>query len=188
MGFASRLTSRTLSVRPSPSSATPRCSGRRWRRGRRGRRRGGAWSAAPHDASSTLLTWFAGRCWVLPEEYCGFLGDDFWFILVFSFAWFDSGYMYGVAWCVSTAPWHLLASNWFWLRSTDIGFFWETTSGFLLYPALLGLTVDTYVCQFTEGISHIFIVKVDTILRSISDTRRCVSLRSILEEFPVFSR
>ena len=40
------------------------------------------------------LTWFAARCWVLPEEYCGFLGDDFWFILVFSFAWFDSGYMF----------------------------------------------------------------------------------------------
>ena len=28
---------------------------------------------------------------VLPEEYCGFLGDDFW-----SFAWSDSGYMF---WC-----------------------------------------------------------------------------------------
>ena len=50
------------------------------------------------------LALFAGRCWVLPEEYCGFLGDDFWFILVFSFDWFDSGYMFGVAWCISTAP------------------------------------------------------------------------------------
>ena len=34
--------------------------------------------------------------WVLPEKYFGFLGDDFWFTLVFSFAWFDSGYMFGV--------------------------------------------------------------------------------------------
>ena len=38
----------------------------------------------------------AGRCWVLLKEYCGFLGVDFWFILVFSFAWYDSGCMYGL--------------------------------------------------------------------------------------------
>ena len=36
-------------------------------------------------------------------------------------------------------------------------------------------------------ISHIFIVKVDTLLRSISDTRFCVSLQSLLEECPTFS-
>ena len=71
---------------------------------------------------SLSLTWFAGRCWVLPEEYCGFLGDVFWFILVFSFAWFDSGYMSGVAWCVSTAPCTLqsLVPCWSCLRSTGV--------------------------------------------------------------------
>ena len=48
--------------------------------------------------------------WVLPEVLWILLGDDFWIILVFSCAWFDSGYMYGVGWCVSTAPLNLAAT------------------------------------------------------------------------------
>ena len=94
--------------------------------------------------------------------------------------------------------------------------FWEMTSEYAVFNSLLGSTVDTYLRQSTEAwgfhafrcvkvdlgsrgrfclvpvavgrISHIFIVKVDTLLMSISDTRLCVSLRSLLEEFPTFPR
>ena len=55
------------------------------------------------------------RCFCLDSS-----GDGYWFILVFSFAWFDSGYMYGVAW----------------LRSTIRGLFWEMTSRWMKYSAL----------------------------------------------------
>ena len=63
--------------------------------------------ASPHPILCALLVlgWlFARRCWVLPEEYCGFLGDDFWFILVFSFAWFDSVTCLALLCVFSTVP------------------------------------------------------------------------------------
>ena len=121
---------------------------------------------------------------MLPEEYCGVLGDDFWFILVFSFAWSDS----------------------------EDDFRMDA-----VFSSLLGSTVDTYACQSTEAcgfsrtdlgsrgrfchvpvalgqISHIFIVKVDTLLRSILvlfalwiHVHASVYDR-FLEEFPIFSR
>ena len=36
--------------------------------------------------ASLSPSWVPYWFWVLPEEYCGFLGDDLWFILVFCYA------------------------------------------------------------------------------------------------------
>ena len=83
-----------------------------------------------------------------------FLRDGYWFILVFSFAWFDNGYMYGVAWVWFYGPLYLaviylsLACR----RSTIRGLFWEMTSGFAVFISFLGSTVEAYLCQSTEAL------------------------------------
>ena len=76
---------------------------------------------------------------MLPQEYCGFLGDDFWFILVLCYAWFDIGYMHGVGICVDFLLLHLYLAVCSVLLPEECvrGFFWETTSGGFPYSSLV---------------------------------------------------
>ena len=77
-------------------------------------------------------------------------------------AWSDSGYtpmrqstrhLEGFSGGTSTALciWQSLVRHCPCLRSTVTPFFWETTSGYAVFNSLLGSTVDTFLCQFTES-------------------------------------
>ena len=79
------------------------------------------------------------------------------FTFVLSFAWFDSGYMYGVGWCVSTAPctWQLLVRCWFCLRSTDMWIILGDHFQIVPCSALSGSRlIHTSVCLRRPGGSH----------------------------------
>ena len=86
--------------------------------------------------------------WVLPEAYVRGL---FWettsgFILVSSFAWYDSGCLYGVFFLrVFYSPLCLAVTclTLGLLEGTTCGLFWEIISGWISYSALSGSTVHT---------------------------------------------
>ena len=76
------------------------------------------------------------------------------FILVFSFAWYDSGCMCGLGWCFSTAPctWQLLCSVLVLPEECGGEFFWRRLLDLFPYSALLGSTVASCSCPSTEAL------------------------------------
>ena len=99
MGIASRLTSRALE-----RTACALVAHSEALRSREG-------EEEEEEEENQVLAWVPGQLhlmtplrfslrgsrvgvWVLPEVLRILLGDDLWIVLVFSFAWFDSGYMH----------------------------------------------------------------------------------------------
>ena len=105
------------------------------------------------EEENQVPVWVPG-VWVLLEVFLrGFLWETAsGFILVFRFAWFDSGYMFGVAWCVSTAL-YLVATCLMLVLPEEYRFvdYSGRSLQMVPYSALSDLTVDTYFCQSSEA-------------------------------------
>ena len=156
MGIASRSTTRLSSVRPAPSSLTPRLSGRRRRRGRRGGETGtglGSWSAAPHDVSSILsdvvrssvlgvargVLWISGRRLLVYSRVQLGLVRQWTHVWRFLVCFFGPLYL-----AVTCSVLVLPEEHW----CVDYS---ERYFRMVPYSALSGSTVDTYFCQSTEA-------------------------------------